>query len=227
MKQALHDIAYHHMLDLILSGQLKYGDKICEQDIVDRLGISRTPVREAIRRLASDGILDFYPSRYANVHTFSPQEQLDHGILRIATDSIAAQLAIFNGSNRDFQAMLVIANHCEEAALRQDFNGQLKYDAEFHNKLVELSGNAELIHIQHRLSLRSCLLHIQSYLINHTNFCEPVGHFDIVNALMERDVDACLLAIRTHLQKFYVNLSNDATAVNIANVNIELPFYSI
>ena len=130
MKQSLSDIAYEYILDLIFSFQLLSGSKLFEQDVVDKLEISRTPVREAIRRLVADGVLDFYPSRYAEVHSFSPEERLDMGMVRMNVDTLAVQLAILNGSNRDFRRMMNIASACKEASDAGDIPTRIKYDCE-------------------------------------------------------------------------------------------------
>ena len=148
---ALGDIVYNHILNMILDGKIKCGEKIPEQKIVESLNISRTPVREAIRRLSSDGIINVYPNRYAEVITFTDQMIQDVGIIRTTMDCLSAQLAIQNGSNRDFNELAQLAKDCEDANNKNDMKNRIQYDCDFHMKLVEIGGNELLIDIQKKL----------------------------------------------------------------------------
>lgn len=227
MKQTLADTAYNYLLDMIFSSDLKSGDKISEQNIIDSLNISRTPVREAIRCLASDGLIDFYPGTFARVHTFSTKEKLDMGAVRLAIDSLAAQLAILNGSNRDFQNLMTVAAECQRAFDENDFMERIRLDCEFHAALSAISGNKELMSIQQRLSKRSRLMQIQAYNEEGSSFCDLAGHLDIIKALMDRDVNACLAAIQNHLRHFYTGDEAARQEWNAVEPHVQMSVYNL
>ena len=80
--------------------ELKPGDRIPENKIAQQFGISRTPIREALRRLANDGVINIYPNRYAEVITIDPEYVSQIGQARIAIDTMLAKLAVYYGNNR-------------------------------------------------------------------------------------------------------------------------------
>lgn len=203
MKQTLADTAYEELLQKIFSLEFQEGEKLVEQQIIDLLGISRTPVREAIRRLAGDGLVDLTPGTFARVHTFSDKEKQDLGLVRLAIDTVAAPLVILNGSNRDFQNLISITTECQRAYDRGDIMERLKLDFKFHTTLVAISGNHELTDIQERLNKRGLLMQIQSYRKIGDSFCDLTGHLDIIQALNERNTEACITAMQKHLRHSY------------------------
>lgn len=203
MNQSLSDTAYQYILDMIFSCELTEGSKIYEQDIMEKLNISRTPVREAVQRLVSDNILDFYPRRYTQVHTFTEREIFDLATVRISIDSLAVQLAILNGSNRDFQVLSAISEECDSAASQSDVKTRIQLDCAFHNELVRIGGNLVLQSLQEKLSLRMRVLQTQAYNQRQQLSCDLQGHSSILDALFERNVDKALVAVYQHLGFFY------------------------
>lgn len=217
MKQTLADSAYEQLLEGIYSSELRLedkddktiklegGDKIVEQQVIDLLGISRTPVREAIRRLASDGLVDLCPGTFARVHTFTDKEKQDFGLVRLAIDTVAAPLVVLNGSNRDFQNLMSITTECQRAFDNHDIMGRLRLDFKFHSTLISLSGNHELTNIQEQLTKRGLLMQIQTYNAKGSSFCDLTGHLVIIQALNARDTDASIRAMQDHLRSSYTS----------------------
>lgn len=217
MKQTLADTAYEQLLEGIYSSELRIedknskmiklegGDKIVEQQVIDILGISRTPVREAIRRLANDGLVDLCPGTFARVHTFTDKEKQDFGLVRLAIDTVSAPLVVLNGSNLDFQNLMAITTECQRAFDNKDIMGRLRLDFEFHSKLVSLAGNDELTNIQEQLTKRGLLMQIQAYNAKGSSFCDLTGHLVIIQALNERNTDACIRAMQEHLRHSYAS----------------------
>lgn len=203
MEQTLADTAYEALTQMIYASEYKSGDKLVEQQIISKLGISRTPVREALRRLAADGLVDLCPGTFSRVHVFSDKEVLDIGLVRLAIDTIAAPLVVLNGSNRDFQDLAVLAADCQRAFERNDISERIRLDFEFHNTVVALSGNHELANIQNQLTKRGRLMQIQSYIERGNEFCDLSGHTEIINALNARDTAAAITAMQNHLKHPY------------------------
>lgn len=203
MKQTLADKAYEQLLDRIYSLEYQEDNRIVEQQLIELLGIGRTPVREAIRRLAGDGLIDLSPGTFARIHTFSDKEKQDMGVVRLALDTAAAPLVILNGSNRDFQNLLVITTECQKAFERNDIIERLRLDFEFHTMLISISGNRELTTIQKQLTKRGMLMQIQSYCAEGSSFCDLTGHLNILQALNARDTNACIRCMQDHLKYAY------------------------
>ena len=203
MESTLADKAYQYILDLIFSKKLFCGDKIDEKRISDEMHISRTPIREAIRKLAASEIVDIYPNRTAEIHSFSEQQLMDMGLVRLSTDSLAVQLAILNGSNRDFMKLEAISDECDRAMQARNLYERIRLDCEFHIFLVEIGKNQELLNIQKNLALKFRLLQSQLLLTPDSNCCDLSQHTAIIQALKARDPALALKAVQDHLISFY------------------------
>lgn len=194
---------YDHILNLIMSGQLKPGEKIPETKIAEKFKTSRTPVRDAMRQLANDGLLEIYPRRFAQVKEYTPEMITEIGALRISLDTLSIKLALLFGSHIDFLELLDLAKQCEQAHL--DGNAMLKrhLDCDFHMRLAEISKNELLIKFQKELYLR-----VQFILLTYPN---PVvneeahikHHYQIAQALIDNDATSAITLITTHLSEFY------------------------
>jgi len=209
----LVDVVYEGIKDMILKEEIKSGEKIQEQEISKKLSVSRTPIREAIRKLAMEGILNYYPNRCAEVISFDEETIKDLGIVRIFSDILAAQLAILHGSNNDFINLKKIAEKCKEATLAEDEYNRIKYDADFHLLLVEIGLNPYLIDIQKNLYLKIRILQTihPDFKIKQTSIDE---HLMIVEKLFERDIDQVIKLIYEHLELFYdANMTNVRTII--------------
>ena len=210
----LADIAYDHIKEMILKKKINCGDRINEQLIGETLNMSRTPIREAIRRLSNEGILVLIPNCYAEVISFTDESIRELGTVRITMDCLSAQLAIQNGSNKDFSELKEISDKCALASQEGDWFDQIKYDCEFHLKLIEISENKVLYNIQRNLVLKTRLLQTSRVDEKSSRLpsCDINQHLEILNALFERDPIKVINAIKQHLAPFY---SLDNEAINV------------
>ncbi len=210
MKRTLADSAYEQLLGKIYSMEFKGGDRLVEQQLCDILGIGRTPVRQAVQRLASDGLIDLNPGSFAIIHTFTEKEYQDFGIVRLSIDFTVAPLVVLNGSNRDFQNLMDNTIECQKAFERDDITERIRLDYEFHTNFVAISGNQEFINIQEQLTKRGRLMQLQRYLREGSNFCDLSGHLNIIRALNNRDTVECINAVKAHLSHSF-NTSLEST----------------
>lgn len=201
-KEVLGNIAYEQLKEKILRNEYEPGEKIMEQELEQALGVSRTPIREALRRLAADGLVNIYPNRYSEVATFDQQTIYDIGCIRLAHECVAVQQALQNGSNRDFETLRDIAFQCEEASAVQDLYNRIKLDADFHMRIAEISGNKTLYELEERIFLRIRLLQI-TLLKKTASACKLQEHLQIVDALIERNTKKVLDLTCVHLGTFY------------------------
>lgn len=204
-KAVLGDFVYDHIKELLLTKKLKCGDRINEQSLEEELGVSRTPVREAVRRLSNEGIVTLYPNRFTEVITFDEDSIKELGMVRITMDCLSAQLAIQTGSNRDFDAMKEIAAKCDAAHKENNWYDQFKYDSQFHMKLVEISKNDLLINLQKSMVLKTRLLQTEQLTgeTDDSDRCDVGQHGAILDALYTRNLDAVLETTTKHLANFY------------------------
>lgn len=126
----------------IVSGVLQPGNKISEPQLASRLGVTRAPVREAIRRLEERRLVLRRPNTGVRVVDFSPQEFIDLLHMREGLEGIAARLAAQRISDEQVEAL---REKCADyAAAGDDHAARLKADLAFHSQLAAASGNAML-----------------------------------------------------------------------------------
>ena len=199
---SLSDPIYSHLLQAIMSGQIRPGARLTESHIATRFGVSRTPVRDALRKLREDGLIDLTP-HHVRISSYSPSAVRDIGILRLSLDSMAIKLSLLYGNQLDFLALLDIAKACEQAMLDGDQSQRRALDCDFHRKLAEISGNHLLFQMQNTLNLR-----VNFILLSHMDAVVNANihvqqHFEIVDALMQHDEVRALQLISLHLRSFY------------------------
>jgi len=214
-KAVLGDFVYDHIKELLLTKKLKCGDRINEQSLEEELGVSRTPVREAVRRLSNEGIVTLYPNRFAEVITFDENSIKELGMVRITMDCLSAQLAIQNGSNRDFDVLKDLAEKCDAAHLENNWYDQFKYDSRFHMKLIEISKNDLLINLQKSMVLKTRLLQTEQ-LDEDSTYCDVAQHGAILDALYNRNLAAVLETTTRHLATFYHLDPKDINVIHFA-----------
>jgi DNA-binding GntR family transcriptional regulator len=146
------------VIDALIAGAARGlvlpGDRIVETDVAQRLGISRVPVREALRILESQGVVVNEPYKGIRLAPVTPQRIDDLIEARIALETTAAIRAMRNGRNRkaDIAALGRVVDELELMSVRHDAYGFAQADAAYHRALVALSGNAVLSELWETLS---------------------------------------------------------------------------
>lgn len=196
----LNESVYKFILDQILSNKYKPGDKIQEAKLAADFGTSRTPIREALRSLADDGIITIYPKRVAEVAQMDEETMRQIGLVRIHLDILAARLAVHNGSNADFEQMFEHSKLCLEAANANDTARRIREDCAFHCELSRISKNRQLHEFCSNLYLK--IEFIQSW--RPAFLLVPAEqhrqHEEIYKALLNRDEKTVSeLIIRHHV----------------------------
>lgn len=199
----LSQTVYDYIMKMLLKQEIKCGEKISEENISERLNISRTPIREALRLLASQGLLVIYPKRFAEVVTFSETDRHQIGIVRLNQDIFSAKLAIQNGSNADFLGLNRIADECEKYAMEDDMYLRITTDCRFHLMLAEIGRNQVHTSFQQILYQKICLLQASNYAGVQDSLSKISHHRQIIEGLMQRDAGSTIHAIVEHLKKFY------------------------
>jgi len=206
--ESLSDSVYNHLLDLILSMEIKPGDRIPEAKIASDLGISRTPIRDALRQLANDGIVNIYPKRFAEVASWDEETTRQIGVVRVQLDILAAKLAVYNGGNVDFMRMSQHSKLCLEAARTGDIAKRIKEDCAFHIELSVISKNRQLLEFQRKIYLK--IEFLQSWRGGFLENPEEQyrQHEEIIEALMQRNSELVCQLLTKHNIHFH-NLIDD------------------
>lgn len=201
--ERLSDSVYQYLLDMILNMEIKPGDRIPEAKIATQLGISRTPIRDAMLQLANDGIINVYPNRFAEVACWDEERVKQIGVMRIQMDNLAVRLAVHYGSNAEFLQMFDHAILCLEAAKAGDMVTRIKEDCAFHLELSVISKNQYLIDFQRRNYLR--IEFLQSWRGGYLETPEEQyrQHEELHEILMARDAKKACVFLTQHNMHFH------------------------
>lgn len=202
-RQKLGERVYTQITDMILRQEIACGDKITVDSLSKKLGVSRTPVTEAIQRLAKEGIVILYPHRSAEVVSFDKKAINDLGLTRIALDTLAVQLAVRNGSDAEFDDLKKVARQCYDVAESGDIFNWIRLECEFHLGLAKIGKNENLTKIMEDLYLKVRLLQFVIYKDTDVSLNMIKLHFDMIEKFKTRDVRAVLTLLHKHLAYFY------------------------
>ena len=188
------------LLERILEGEYKPGDRLVETRIAHELGTSQAPVREALRELAALRFVETEPFRGARVRTVSPVELAEAYPVRAALEELASSEAAarMDGGVGELETEL---EAMREAAWRGDLRDQVAHDVAFHRTIVVAAGNRILLdvwsslHIEARTTVTLLKTHIDPELLAES-------HVPILEAIRSGSPAAAAAASRRHFDGF-------------------------
>lgn len=185
----------------ILEGTLAPGQRLISRDLIEELGISRGPLREAFRRLAADRLVQLIPNRGAIVRRLSHDEIINLFQIREALEGQAARLAasrINDGNNRQFFQAIVDMGAVHKQ--KQDIHPFIAHNREFHQAIVKLSGNPELGELIDRYQLAVFMSLMRQVIGSDQLIVDSISqHEAIATAILQGDPDAAYAAMQKHL----------------------------
>ena len=208
MSRAEH--AYQMLFQAITQGSLKPGGRILEAELASRFGISRTPVREALRRLESEGLVCTAPRRGMIVAQLDLQAIVELYQMREVLEGTAARLAAEQCSDAE------VYNLCElldqERSEQHDPSEQASKNRTFHNAIYLAAHNRYLLKSLNSLRDAMALLGPTTYMLHGRPPIALSEHAAIVQAIENRDGAAAEEAAREHIraaQKARIRLNNE------------------
>jgi DNA-binding GntR family transcriptional regulator len=148
------DRVYEGMKVLVISYALKPGERVNEVEHSKQFGVSRTPLREALNRLGTEGLLDFIPKRGYFCRSLNPKEVFDLYELRKAIETSGIRLATHLASDEQIEALTKFVGDAELEAEGHTSEELAKLDEIFHERLLEMSGNAEMLRVLRNVNAR-------------------------------------------------------------------------
>ncbi len=199
VRQSYADQVYHYIKESILSGELKQGDKIVEEKIARRFGVSRTPIREALTRLQAFGLVHLQPRSYAEVARIGSREASDIAQLRLTLEQMAFRLLCRKEHTESFQALRELAEQAKVALEKRDKAAYFEGDSLFHQKAAELCGNGELASVYRQYASKVQLLRIAQDVPVERLEVYMRQHFDLVEMLEGKRCGAIDELLRIHI----------------------------
>ncbi|USG60369.1 GntR family transcriptional regulator [Sneathiella marina] len=198
------------MRDMIVQDELKQGEPIRERIVSEALNVSRTPLREGLKILAAEGLVELIPNRGAIVANPTPEETRDKLILLSVLEAFAGELAVKFATKLDVDE--ITALHYEMLAA-QKRNNRLQYfklNQDIHSGIVRLSQNSALIENHTRLNLQVYRARYRNNLKN-TEWGRSISeHEKIIAVLQERNGDALSAILRRHMEPVWANVMEEA-----------------
>jgi DNA-binding GntR family transcriptional regulator len=198
-RRPLHEETVDQLRDLIVRGELAPGSRLNERVLTARLGVSRTPLREAIKLLATEGLVDLLPNRGAVVAPIDPARIAETLAVMGALESLAGELACVQASDEGIAEIRAL--HYEMLAMhaRRDLDGYFRYNQAIHLKIVEASGNAVLAQTYRQLNANVRRVRYMANLSPERWDAAVQEHEAILAALSARDAARLKRLLRDHL----------------------------
>jgi len=201
---------YHEIKALILRNQIMPGQKLQHQDLSDRLGVSRTPVREALTRLVQEGYVSLLPNRGFICKEINLQEAEELYDLREALEAFAVEQAVQklddNVLERLRQKMELYGRDIQKRFTRE----RLVYDQELHLEIAEVAGNETLTKALRQVFERIVLKRKTDGLYDQARgLGAHQEHLRLLEAMARRDVDKAVSIVREHIREGKRNVLED------------------
>jgi DNA-binding GntR family transcriptional regulator len=203
--------AYERIKHEIITMSLRPGEYLNEAQISKTIGIGRTPVHQALNRLALERLVEVIPRKGYIVKAISVDEVMDVINVRIINEVYCAQLAAMRATKADIAQMERILEQSEVAGVADDTSMQMTLDKEFHNALSHAAGNqilSDIMRTLHDSSLRFWFISLRDQ--QHHNDVKS-EHREVLEAIKKGDPEAAGAAIRTHIESFRANIQRYLT----------------
>lgn len=198
-RRPLVDTVAHDIAQIILEGELKPGDKLNEVEIARRLGVSRGPVREAVRQLQEAGLLESQPFRGSFVRTLSQREVADIYALRSLLESTAVGDAIRLATSADLAAIERAMHETETAAMANAKSRMIEADVAFHTAICRAGHNERITDTFIKLASELRLVHLLMNPEPDRLRAAAKSHAAILDDIRSRGLDRAVSAIRRHI----------------------------
>ncbi|OPJ54803.1 HTH-type transcriptional regulator McbR [Alkalithermobacter paradoxus] len=196
----LREIVFEYLREAILSGKLEPGQRLMEVQLAEQLGVSRTPVRETIRKLELEGLVVMIPRKGAYVADVSLKDIIDVLEIRSALEGLAASLAADRMSDEDIEKLEVISYEFKKSLEKQDTEGVIQRDVDFHDLIFKSTNNQKLIQINN--SLREQVHRFRITYISDFDTSKALGeeHRQILESIIKRDSEGAMRHAMHHIE---------------------------
>lgn len=197
---------YDYLKNQILSGVYEKGDSITENGVATELGVSRTPVREALRQLELGGLIKIVPNKGAVVEGVSIEDIKDIYEIRSLIEGVAAIHAAKNATDEEIETLREIVDLTEFYFNRGDEAKLRDMDGKFHQCLYEISHNRMLKHVLNDLHGYGIRYRVKSMQSRGRMEKTIVEHRDIMNAILNRDCEKAENLANKHIENALKNI---------------------
>ena len=213
LKDHIYEVLRETILDIDIY-DAEADMRLDERQLAEQLGISRTPIREALARLAQDGLVEIVPRKGVFIHRKSLDEILDMVVTWAALESMAAHIATREASDADLQALRNFAMRNSVSAAKAELGEYSDANIKFHQMILELSGS-ELL----RSTADGLLMHMHAVRRRAMGESDRASrsvadHMEIIEALEARDAELASRLVREHTMRLHDHIEDRWTRLN-------------
>jgi DNA-binding GntR family transcriptional regulator len=219
-RPTLMNQALNHVREAIIKGRLKPGDRLVESQLAEQMRISRFPVREALRYLEKEGLVENTPFKGTYVSKFTEKDMEEVFSLRGAIEGLALQILANRIDKKKLDVLEAIIKDMETSAHDGDADKVVANDLRFHRTICEMTGHRKLFFFWETLEH-----HIYMFLTIEKKVYDPpeyyvASHYPILEALKKNDSELAIARLRIHLEDamtqirkgFWTKRGTDGTA---------------
>ena len=199
VRATLPQAAAERLRALIVEGRLAPGTRLNERELSEQLGLSRTPLREAFRLLAAEGLLDQLPNRGVQVAALSREDVRQAFEVMAVLEGLAGELAAARVTTADLADLEALQGELEQAHARRDLPGYYRVNRAIHDRVQAVAGNGLLGRTCETINARLHALRFRSNL-NDAKWARAVAeHRAMLDALAARDAGGLRHLLVRHL----------------------------
>lgn len=199
VRPILHDTVVDHLRDMIVEGQLPAGTRINERELCEFLGISRTPLREAVKVLAAEGLIEITPNRGASVAEMSLSDVLEAFELMAGLESMAGELACQRISESELNELQALHDAMVACRKKEDLSGYYSRNRQIHNLIIRATRNNALLQVYETTNRRLHALRFRSNFDIQKWDRAITEHEAILHALKTRNGPELSAVLKQHL----------------------------
>lgn len=195
----LRDVVFNTLRQAILTGELKPGERLMEIHLANRLGVSRTPIREAIRKLELEGLVTMIPRRGAEVAQITEKSLKDVLEVRRALDALSVELACDRIEDEELTALSRACDAFAEATKTKDPKKIAQADVALHDIIVKATDNSRLIQLVNNLSEQMYRYRFE-YIKDESTHAQLIEeHRIIFESICRNDKETAAKTARLHI----------------------------
>ena len=195
----LRDVVFNTLRQAILRGELKPGERLMEIQLANKLGVSRTPIREAIRKLELEGLVLMIPRKGAEVADITEKSLRDVLEVREALEELAVRLACDKIKEEEIEELKKAAQEFKETLDCEDVTRFAEADVKFHDIIYRTTDNERLIQLLYNLREQMYRYRVEYLKREDAHETLLAEHERIIETIEKRDKEEAMKAVSRHI----------------------------
>ncbi len=197
----LRDVVFHTLRRGIMQGDLKPGERLMEIKLANRLGVSRTPIREAIRMLELEGLVVMIPRKGAQVAEITEKDLKDVLEVRMGLEELAVKFACQRITEEQLDNLYHASRKFEEAVKREDLTELAQADVDFHDLIYKATGNERLVQLLNNIREQMYRYRVEYLKDEEIRGSLVQEHDTLLEKLSQRDLEGAKQVTQSHIER--------------------------